>query len=104
MKLTTKGRYAVTAMMDLALHARIDCVTLTEIADRQRISLSYLEQLFSSLRKAGLVSSARGPKGGYRLAREDKDISIGRHTDCRRRTNRYDLRWWYQLPTAKIPV
>ena len=76
MKLTTKGRYAVTAMMDLALHARIDRVTLAEIADRQRISLAYLEQLFACLKKAGLVSSVRGPKGGYRLARDDKTISL----------------------------
>lgn len=76
MKLTTKGRYAVTAMMDLALHAKIDRVTLAEIAVRQRISLAYLEQLFACLKKAGLVLSVRGPKGGYRLAREDKAISL----------------------------
>jgi len=76
MKLTTKGRYAVTAMMDLALHARIDRVTLNDIAERQNISLAYLEQLFGSLRKAGLVSSLRGAKGGYRLAREDREISL----------------------------
>lgn len=76
MKLTTKGRYAVTAMMDLALHARLDRVSLTDIAARQNISLSYLEQLFCSLRKAGLVQSVRGAKGGYMLAREDKHISL----------------------------
>lgn len=76
MKLTTKGRYAVTAMMDLALHAKIDRITLAEIAARQNISLAYLEQLFNSLRKAGLVNSVRGPKGGYRLAKDDKDISL----------------------------
>lgn len=76
MKLTTKGRYAVTAMMDLALHAKIDNVALTDIAVRQNISLAYLEQLFSSLRKAGLINSVRGAKGGYRLAKEDKDISL----------------------------
>lgn len=76
MKLTTKGRYAVTAMMDLALHAKINCITLAEIAGRQNISLPYLEQLFANLRKAGLVSSVRGPKGGYRLAQDDKDISL----------------------------
>lgn len=76
MKLTTKGRYAVTAMMDLALHARIDRVTLVDIAERQSISLPYLEQLFASLRKAGLVNSVRGPKGGYLLAKSDKDISL----------------------------
>ena len=76
MKLTTKGRYAVTAMMDLALHARLDRVTLTDIAERQQISLAYLEQLFGNLRKAGLVTSLRGPKGGYMLARADKEISL----------------------------
>ena len=76
MKLTTKGRYAVTAMMDLALHARLDRIALAEIAERQQISLAYLEQLFASLRKAGLVVSVRGAKGGYMLARDDKDISL----------------------------
>lgn len=76
MKLTTKGRYAVTAMMDLALHAKIDCVTLADIAVRQGISPAYLEQLFASLRKAGLIASVRGPKGGYRLARTDREISL----------------------------
>ena len=76
MKLTTKGRYAVTAMMDLALHAKIEHVTLADIASRQNISLAYLEQLFSSLRKAGLVMSIRGPKGGYRLAQAVSDISL----------------------------
>ena len=76
MKLTTKGRYAVTAMMDLALHAKLDRIALADIADRQQISLAYLEQLFSSLRKAGLVQSIRGSKGGYLLARPDKEISL----------------------------
>ncbi|MCL4121548.1 UNVERIFIED_CONTAM: hypothetical protein GTU68_001355 [Idotea baltica] len=76
MKLTTKGRYAVTAMMDLALHAKIEHVSLVDIAARQNISLAYLEQLFGSLRKAGLVMSIRGPKGGYRLAQAVGDISL----------------------------
>ena len=76
MKLTTKGRYAVTAMMDLALHAKLDRISLTDIAERQNISLAYLEQLFGSLRRAGLVKSVRGAKGGYMLARSDKDISL----------------------------
>ena len=76
MKLTTKGRYSVTAMMDLALHAKLNRVTLADIAERQAISLSYLEQLFRSLRNAELVRSARGAKGGYMLARSDKDISL----------------------------
>jgi len=76
MKLTTKGRYAVTAMMDLALHAKLDRISLADIAERQNISLAYLEQLFGSLRRAGLVKSVRGAKGGYMLARSDKDISL----------------------------
>lgn len=76
MKLTTKGRYAVTAMMDLALHARISNVCLAEIAERQNISQQYLEQLFGSLRKANLVNSVRGPKGGYSLAKEASNISL----------------------------
>lgn len=76
MKLTTKGRYAVTAMMDLALHAKLGHVTLTDIAERQAISSAYLEQLFGNLRKAGLVTSVRGPKGGYMLAQAEHDISL----------------------------
>ena len=76
MKLTTKGRYAVTAMMDLALHAKLDRISLVDIAERQNISLSYLEQLFRSLRNAGLIKSVRGAKGGYMLAKSDKDISL----------------------------
>jgi len=76
MKLTTKGRYAVTAMVDLTLHAKIEHVTLAEIAGRQTISLAYLEQLFGNLRKAGLVESIRGPKGGYKLARSTETISL----------------------------
>ena len=70
MKLSTKGRYAVMAMVDLARHANGSPVALADIADRQEISLSYLEQLFAKLRRAGLVSSVRGPGGGYLLARE----------------------------------
>ncbi len=78
MRLTTKGRYAVTAMMDLAIHDRSGPVTLTEIAASQHISLSYLEQLFAALRKAGLVRGLRGPGGGYRLAKPAHEISIAR--------------------------
>lgn len=78
MRLTTKGRYAVTAMMDLAIHDQSGPVTLTEIAASQHISLSYLEQLFAALRKAGLVRGLRGPGGGYRLAKPANDISIAR--------------------------
>lgn len=70
MQLTTRGRYAVTAMLDLALHGGRGPVNLADIAGRQHISLAYLEQLFGKLRRAGLVGSIRGPGGGYRLARE----------------------------------
>ena len=76
MKLTTKGRYAVTAMLDLALHHGQGPITLSDIAQRQGISLSYLEQLFARLRKESLVSSVRGPGGGYSLARDAGDIFI----------------------------
>ncbi len=76
MKLTTKGRYAVTAMLDLALHQGQGPVALTDIAGRQGISLSYLEQLFAKLRKQGLVASVRGPGGGYRLNAGADAISI----------------------------
>jgi len=76
MRLTTKGRYAVTAMLDLAFHSQTKPVTLTDIATRQTISLSYLEQLFSRLRKAGMVTGVRGPGGGYKLSREAVDINI----------------------------
>jgi Rrf2 family iron-sulfur cluster assembly transcriptional regulator len=68
MRLSTKGRYAVMAMADLARYGESRAVSLAEIANRQQISLSYLEQLFARLRRAGLVKSVRGPGGGYRLA------------------------------------
>ncbi|RJX71775.1 HTH-type transcriptional regulator IscR [Vibrio sinensis] len=77
MRLTSKGRYAVTAMLDVALHSQKNPVPLADISERQGISLSYLEQLFSKLRKAGLVSSVRGPGGGYRLGAEASTIAIG---------------------------
>ncbi len=77
MKLTTKGRYAVTAMLDLALHARPGPVSLGDISARQEISLSYLEQLFAKLRKRGLVVSTRGPGGGYGMARALSEIPVG---------------------------
>ena len=76
MRLTTKGRYAVTAMLDLALHYDQGAVTLAEIAKRQGISLSYLEQLFARLRRNGLVDSVRGPGGGYNLAHDPAKISV----------------------------
>ena len=76
MRLTTKGRYAVTAMLDLALHHGQGPITLADIAQRQGISLSYLEQLFSRLRKRTLVSSVRGPGGGYSLGRDAAEITV----------------------------
>jgi Rrf2 family iron-sulfur cluster assembly transcriptional regulator len=76
MRLTTKGRFAVTAMIDVAMHGTGNPVTLAAVSERQRISLSYLEQLFGKLRRHGLVESVRGPGGGYNLARPAADVSV----------------------------
>jgi Rrf2 family iron-sulfur cluster assembly transcriptional regulator len=76
MRLTTKGRFAVTAMVDLAMRQARGPVTLAAISERQHISLSYLEQLFGKLRRAGLVSSVRGPGGGYNLAQAAPGITV----------------------------
>lgn len=76
MRLTTKGRFAVTAMVDLAMHNGDGPVTLAEISERQKISLSYLEQLFGKLRRKQIVESVRGPGGGYLLGREMRDLSV----------------------------
>ena len=76
MKLTTRGRYAVTAMLDLALHADQGPVSLADISERQEISLSYLEQLFSRLRRHKLVQSTRGPGGGYSMSRPLSDVAV----------------------------
>lgn len=76
MRLTTKGRFAVTAMLDLAMYEIDKPVTLACVSERQAISLSYLEQLFSRLRRNGLVKSVRGPGGGYRLAKKQTEISV----------------------------
>ena len=76
MRLTTKGRFAVTAMLDLALASGRATVPLADISSRQRISLSYLEQLFAKLRRAGLVKSVRGPGGGYLLAKPLSDVTV----------------------------
>lgn len=76
MRLSTKGRYGVTAMMDLAIHDHDGPVTLADISQCQGISLSYLEQLFAKLRKHGLVEGVRGPGGGYRLARAADEITV----------------------------
>lgn len=76
MKLSTKGRYAMVALADLALETSKDLLSLSEISQRQNISLPYLEQLFVKLRRAGLVESVRGPGGGYRLARPASEIRV----------------------------
>jgi len=82
MKLTSKGRYAVTAMLDVAIKEHMGPVPLADISERQGISLSYLEQLFSKLRKQELVSSVRGPGGGYRLGKARSDISVAMIIDA----------------------
>ncbi len=82
MRLTTKGRYAVTAMLDLALHSESGPVSLSDISARQGISLSYLEQLFSKLRRNSLVSSIRGPGGGYELGEMQRGVSIASIIDA----------------------
>jgi Rrf2 family iron-sulfur cluster assembly transcriptional regulator len=102
MKLTTKGRYAVTAMLDLAINRERGPITLADISHRQGISLSYLEQLFSRLRKRGLVDSTRGPGGGYRLSRAAEAIAVAEvisavdetvdATSCRGLRNCHDAR------------
>jgi Rrf2 family iron-sulfur cluster assembly transcriptional regulator len=76
MRLTTKGRFAVTAMIDVALNNSKGPVTLAGVSERQKISLSYLEQLFGKLRRHGLVDSVRGPGGGYNLARNPASLSV----------------------------
>lgn len=76
MRLTTKGRYAVTAMLDIALHHEQGPVSVAEVAERQAISSAYLEQLFSKLKRAGLLRSVRGPGGGYELARPLQAVNV----------------------------
>lgn len=76
MRLTTKGRYAVTAMLDIALHQEAGAISVVDIAARQDISSSYLEQIFSKLKAAGLLHSRRGPGGGYEIARDCSEISV----------------------------
>ncbi|WP_077531783.1 Rrf2 family transcriptional regulator [Vreelandella utahensis] len=82
MKLTTKGRYAVTAMLDLAIHSGSGPVSLADISQRQGISLSYLEQLFARLRRGNLVTSVRGPGGGYRLTAAEDAIFVADVVDA----------------------
>ena len=82
MRLTTKGRYAVSSMLDLAINGGNGPVSLAAISNRQEISLSYLEQLFSKLRRADLVASIRGPGGGYRLSRDGSEIHVAAVIDA----------------------
>ncbi|MDA7585409.1 Fe-S cluster assembly transcriptional regulator IscR [Luminiphilus sp.] len=82
MKLTTRGRYAVTAMLDLAINGEQKPVSLADISGRQEISLSYLEQLFAKLRREALVTSVRGPGGGYRLARDRATLFVAEIIDA----------------------
>lgn len=77
MKLSTKGRYGLRAVIDLALHGEEEAISLSSIAERQSISISYLEQLIAKLRKAGIVESKRGAQGGYILAKPPEEISVG---------------------------
>ena len=77
MKLSTKGRYGLRALIDLAMHCETEAVSISCIAMRQGISESYLEQLMGKLRKAGLIVSVRGAQGGYRLAKEPKEYTVG---------------------------
>ena len=81
MRLTAKGRYAVTAMLDLAVHREEGPISLADISRRQGISLSYLEQLFAKLRKSNLVQSVRGPGGGYQLQRDPERIFVAEIVD-----------------------
>ena len=81
MRLTAKGRYAVTAMLDLAVHENDGPICLADISERQGISLSYLEQLFAKLRRQNLVKSVRGPGGGYQLSRASNEIFVAQIVD-----------------------
>jgi Rrf2 family protein len=77
MKLSTKGRYGLRAVLDLAVHADEEAVALSQIAERQQISMNYLEQLIAKLKKAGIVTGIRGAQGGYMLARPADEVSVG---------------------------
>jgi Rrf2 family iron-sulfur cluster assembly transcriptional regulator len=93
MRVGSKGRYAVIALVDVAKHSDRGPVALAEVAERQKISLSYLEQLFSMLRRNNLVVSSRGPGGGYRLQRAAEDISIGEVFRAVEETGNGDRDW-----------
>jgi Rrf2 family iron-sulfur cluster assembly transcriptional regulator len=99
MRLTTKGRFAVTAMIDLALNNSTGPVTLADISERQKISLSYLEQLFGKLRRRALVTSVRGPGGGYNLANQPTRFPL--RTSSSQWTSRSTLRSVVERKTAR---
>ena len=105
MKISTKARYAIMAMLELAMHERQGPLNLTEISQSQGISLSYLEQLFANLRDKGLVKGRRGPGGGYRIAREIKEISVADimlAVDDSRGANNKDTLDGEKYPPAKL--
>ena len=104
MRLTTKGRFAVTAMIDLALRSNNGPVALAAISQRQQISLSYLEQLFGKLRRHELVESTRGPGGGYSLGRGADQISVADIiTAVRGVAAGHTVIWWRCKPTCRKP-
>lgn len=105
MKISTKARYAIMAMLELAMHEKQGPLNLTEISKSQGISLSYLEQLFANLRDKGLVKGRRGPGGGYRIAREIKEISVADimlAVDDSRGANNKDTLDGEKYPPAKL--
>lgn len=93
MRVGSKGRYAVIALIDVARNSDFGPVPLAEVAERQKISLSYLEQLFAMLRRSGLVVSSRGPGGGYRLQRPSTEVSIGEVFRAVEETSAHDRDW-----------
>ncbi len=118
MRISTKGRYAVRLLLDIAMNDMAEPVRLKDTAERQNISMKYLEQIISILVRAGIVKSIRGPQGGYRLAREPKDYTVGmilrcvegslapvacledEMNECERRSGCVTLRIWQELNAA----
>lgn len=118
MKISTKGRYAVRLLLDIAMNDEVEPVRLKDTADRQDISMKYLEQIISILVRAGYVRSIRGPQGGYRLAKEPKEYTVGmilrqvegslapvacleyEENTCERQSECVSLRIWHELDTA----
>ncbi|MEY2758753.1 MAG: HTH-type transcriptional regulator IscR [Pseudomonadota bacterium] len=105
MRMSSKGRYAVVAVLDVAANAGVKPVSLADVAIRQRISLSYLEQLFAMLRRAGLVAASRGPGGGYRLQRPAAEITVGQvfqAVEDGGNSNENGSRDWTEGPAAAL--